>query len=378
MEIAPFATEHFYALYEFNTPHLLSVSDCETMTVAELLAMNGRSPNGRTLEDFGRLKLGYTESQGDPTLREAVAATYSGITAEDVIILTSPEEGIYLTMRTILEPGDEVIVLTPAYDSLKNMAEHITNGVHLWPLLPTETGWALDLEHLESLLNDNTKLIVVNFPHNPTGFLPTQAELTAVVDLARKYGSWLFCDEMYRGLELDGRPSLPSAAGLYERAIILSGLSKVYGLPGLRSGWLVVAGEEVRRQLINWKFYTSICPPAPSEFLALAALAVREKLVARNLALVEKHVDLAAEFFTRHHDFFQWRRPLAGSVSLAELAVPSALDYCHRLAREAGILLLPGSCLGAGERMVRFGFGRASFPKDLAAYEQAIKNGYLV
>jgi aspartate/methionine/tyrosine aminotransferase len=370
MNIAPFATEQFYALYEFNTPHLLSVSDCDTMTVGELLALSGRS-----LDDLGRLQLGYTESQGDPVLREVIADTYEDVTAEQVVVLTSPEEGIYLTMRTLLEPGDEVIVLSPAYDSLRNLAEHVSGRVHLWPLTATETGWELDLDALEGMVNDNTPLIVVNFPHNPTGFLPTAEQLSAVIAIARRYDTWLFCDEMYRGLELEGRPSLPSAADLYKKTIVLSGLSKVYGLPGLRSGWLVIRDKAVRDSLINWKFYTTICPPAPSEFLALAALEARDALVDRSLSLVEKHLELAGEFFKRHNDFFQWRRPQGSSVSLAEINVPSAADYCHRLAKEAGILLLPGSCLGAGERTVRFGFGRATFPADLDAYNKILDAG---
>lgn len=372
MEIAPFATEQFYTLYEFNTPHLLSVSDCETVTVGELLALSGRS-----LDDLGRLRLGYTESQGDPALREAIARTYGAVTAEQVVVLTSPEEGIYLTMRTLLEPGDEVIVLTPAYDSLRNLAEHVSGNVQLWPLKQLDAGWDLDLAGLERLVHARTKLIVVNFPHNPTGFLPTDDQLSAVIDIARKYDTWLFCDEMYRGLELEGRPTLPSAAELYEKAIVLSGLSKVYGLPGLRSGWLIIGEQAVRESLMNWKFYTTICPPAPSEFLALAAVQARELLISRSLSLVEKHVNLATDFFIRHDDFFTWRRPQASSVSLAELNIASAMDYCHRLAKEAGILLLPGSCLGAGERMVRFGFGRSSFPDDLAAYDEIIEAGHL-
>ncbi|MFZ0546072.1 MAG: pyridoxal phosphate-dependent aminotransferase [Candidatus Promineifilaceae bacterium] len=372
MRIAPFATEQFYALYEFNTPHLLSVSDCETITIAELLALSGRS-----LDDLGRLKLGYTESQGDPGLRAAIAATYENLTPEDIIILTSPEEGVYLTTRNFLEPDDEVIVLTPAYDSLLNLAQHISGNVKTWPLNPTETGWELDLDRLETITSPSTKLIVVNFPHNPTGFLPTGEQLSAVIEIAQKHGTWLLCDEMYRGLELVGRPTLPSAADLYERAIVLSGLSKSYGLPGLRSGWLAVTDKAARHALINWKFYTSICPPAPSEFLALAALEARQTLVNRSLTLVEKHVALAADFFAQHTSFFHWRAPQGSSVSLAELNIPSALDYCHRLAKEAGILLLPGVCLGANDRTVRFGFGRSSFPQDLAAYNKVINTGHL-
>lgn len=367
MQIAPFATEHFFALYEFNTPHLLSVSDCEAVTIAELLTLSGRS-----LEEFGHLKLGYTESQGSPALRAEISATYDMVTAEQVIILTSPEEGVYLTMRSLLEPEDEVVVLTPAYDSLINLAENISGNIRRWPLRPTETGWEMDLEMLSTLVGKRTRMIVVNFPHNPTGFLPSIEAFTALIEIARKQNTWLFCDEMYRGLELAGRPSLPSAADLYERAVVLSGLSKVYGLPGLRSGWLVVRDQAVRKAIINWKFYTTICPPAPSEYLALAALEAREILIGRSLKLVEKHVALATDFFANHSRFFHWRRPQGSSVSLAEVNVPSSLEYCHRLAQDAGILLLPGVCLGAGDQMVRFGFGRASFPQDLSAFDQVL------
>ncbi|MFQ5436491.1 MAG: aminotransferase class I/II-fold pyridoxal phosphate-dependent enzyme, partial [Anaerolineae bacterium] len=283
MEIAPFTIEQFFAVYEFSTPHLLCASDCETMTVAELLSLANMD-----LAGLGDLRLNYTESQGDPALRTAVAQQYPGIAPDEVVILTAPEEGIYTAMRTLLEPGDHVVVLTPAYDSLLNMAQHITGNVSKWEIQPTETGWRVDLEALAQLVTADTRLIVVNFPHNPTGFLPTESEFADIVDIARQNNSWLFCDEMYRGLELNGRAPLPSAATLYDRVIVLSGLSKTHGLPGLRCGWLVIRDEAVRQALINWKHYTSICPPGPSEFLAKAALSVRQQLADRSRAIIEK------------------------------------------------------------------------------------------
>ena len=160
MKIAPFATEHYFAKYEFTSPYLLSVSDCETFSVGELLSLAGISP-----DKFLRLTLGYTDSQGHPELREAVASTYQQITADQVIILGSPVEGIYLTIQSLVEPGDQVIVLTPAYDALINVAEHLTSNVRRWELIPTDGGWSLDFDVLETWLLEETRLVIVNFPH---------------------------------------------------------------------------------------------------------------------------------------------------------------------------------------------------------------------
>jgi aspartate/methionine/tyrosine aminotransferase len=334
------------------------------MTVEELLALSGQD-----FTALGELQLGYTESQGNPQLRAAVAASYESAEANDVIILAAPEEGIYLAMRALLDPGDHVVVLTPAYDSLLNMAQHVSGNVSQWEIQAEEGRWQIDLEQLETLVTAKTKLIVVNFPHNPTGFLPDDAEMAAVVAVARRHGAWLFCDEMYRGLELHGRETLVSAVDRYDRALVLAGLSKVHGLPGLRAGWLVVRDAELREELINWKFYTSICASAPSEFLAQAALQAQQKLVARNRRLIESNLAVAEPFFERWSDRFIWRPPVAGSIALVGLNTPSATDYCHWLAREAGVLLLPSSCLGYGDRHVRMGFGRENFGRGLAHYE---------
>ena len=364
MHIAPFATEQYFALYEFSTPHMLSSSDCETMAVSELLALAGM-----TLDELGELRLGYTESQGHPELRAAVAAGYDQVSPEQVVVLTSPVEGIYLVMRTLLEPGDEVVVLTPAYDALKNMAEHVTGRVRTWELTPAADGWQLDFEALERMVGDQTKLIVVNFPHNPTGYLPTRAEFQALIDLCARHGTWLFNDEMYRGLEFGPTAALPSAADLYERAVVLSGLSKTHGLPGLRAGWLLIRDEPTRQALLNWKYYTTICPAGPTEHLALAALAAGAPIVARNKARIRENIALAEPFFQRWPDLFTWRPPQAGSIAFVGLDVPSATDYCHDLARTAGVLLLPGACMGYEDRYVRFGFGRSSFSTALGHYE---------
>ncbi|WP_374689710.1 aminotransferase class I/II-fold pyridoxal phosphate-dependent enzyme [Promineifilum sp.] len=370
MHIPPFATEVYFAQYEFTTPHILCASDCETLSIAELLALAGADP-----AELLDLRLGYTESQGNPALRAAAAALYTGVAPGDVVMLGAPEEGIYLTMRALLEPGDPVVVLTPAYDSLLNLAEHVSGRVNRWPIRPTPGGWALDLDNLERLVAPGTRLVVVNFPHNPTGYLPTLDEFDALIDIVARRGAWLLCDEMYRGLERDPVDRLPSAADRYERAIVLAGLSKTHGLPGLRAGWLIIRDPATRDALINWKHYTTICPPAPSEALAAVALRAHEPLAGRSRALIAANLERAAGFFARWPELFDWRPPRAGSVALVGLNRPSATAYCHMLAREAGVLLLPGSCLGYDDQSVRFGFGRAAFAAALAHYERHLEAG---
>lgn len=369
MQIQAFETEHFYAEYEFTAPHLLSASDCETISVQELLQMAGMP-----LTDLTELKLGYTESQGDPVLRQAIATTYQGVSANDVIVLATPIEGIYLTMRALLGSEDEAIVLTPAYDALSNLPGHISSNVRRWQLMPTTSGWRLDFSALDELLSDKTKLVVVNFPHNPTGFLPSHEDFAELVERVQQSGAWLFCDEMYRGLEFGERSQLPSATKLYERSIVLSGLSKTYGLPGLRCGWLVIRDAALRDELMNWKMYTSICAPAPVELLAQAALRASEQIISRNTAIIRDNLALAEPFFARWSHLFTWRSPLAGSVALVESTRGATTEYCHAVAKQAGVVLLPSAFLGGSDSFIRFGFGRKNFSESLQAFEAYLQS----
>ena len=193
MKVKPFQTERFFAIHEFTAPYLLCASDCESLTVDELLQLAGAS-----WESLGRLQLSYTETQGAPALRGRIAAMYTNADPHQVIYLSAPEEGIFLTMHALLEPGDEVIVLSPCYDSLANVAEFLGCRVVRWPLVPAPAmlaagagadspgGWRLDLAALEGLIRSHTRLVVVNFPHNPTGYLPSHSENQALVEIVAR------------------------------------------------------------------------------------------------------------------------------------------------------------------------------------------------
>ena len=366
MKIARFETEHFFARHEFNTPYQLCNSDCETMSIEALLELANVS-----IADFAQQTLGYTESQGNPELRQNIANTYQSCSPENVVVLATPVEGIYLTARALLEPGDEVIVLSPAYDALINMFEHVVGkeNVKKWNFYPNDNGWELRIEELVLLLSPKTKMIVVNFPHNPTGYVPSPPLQQEIIAIAEQNDVWLFSDEMYFGLIHEGTPKIPSMADLSSKSIVLSGLSKTYGLPGLRTGWLIVPNDQLIDEYINWKFYTSICSPGPSEFLATAALKVWNELRERSLSQIKTNLQIADQFFHRWPDHFSWRRPLAGSTALVKFHVDSVNQVAERVATESGVLIQSAVTLGSDDHHLRIGLGRATFQTALGKFE---------
>ena len=235
MKLGRFELERYFSRYEFSVRHLLSSSDCESLPMAELVDW----ADEECLELWRTLRLGYTESPGLPLLRREIAGMYEGVAPDDVLEVV-PEEGIFLTMTALLEPGDHVIVTWPGYQSLYSLAQAMGCEVSFWR--PDEAqGWRYDPADVRRALRPTTRLIVANFPHNPTGYLPPRADYEELLAVAAEAGVHLFSDEMYRWLEQDPAERLPSAAERYERAVTLCGLSKTFALPGLRVGWLAVA-----------------------------------------------------------------------------------------------------------------------------------------
>jgi aspartate/methionine/tyrosine aminotransferase len=362
MPIPPFKLERYFAKYEFSAKYMLSPSDCEPMTQAELLSY--ASPESRALWDG--LTLAYTESQGHPRLLAGIAGLYEGIIPEQVLEIV-PEEGILIAMRTLLKPGDHVVTMRPAYQSLYQVAEAQGCNVSAW--MPRQ-GWHFHPDDLEAKLTPQTKLLVVNFPHNPSGAHASAEEFARIVEIARAHDLVLFSDEMYRWSEYDPADRLPSACELYEKSVVLCGVSKSMGLPGLRVGWLVTRDGELMEGFKTYKDYTTICSSAPSEILALIALENMDAIVARNLAIVKANLAALDEFFATHADLFGWVRPRAGTVAFAELkgSIPVE-ELAERLVTECGVMLVPGSIFDYPGNFFRLGFGRQNFPEALAELE---------
>lgn len=363
MEISPFKLERYFAQHEFKARYLLSASDCESLALADLLAL----ADPEALRLWENLGLGYTESQGHPLLREEIARQYRRIAAEDVLV-AAPEEAIFIAMSALLGVGDQVIVTWPAYQSLYAVADGLGASVIRWPLTVRDGGWHLDVAALADLITPKTRLIVVNFPHNPTGCLPPRADLDAIVALAERHSLYLFSDEMYRLLEHDPAGRLPAACDLYEHGITLSGLSKAFGLPGLRIGWLATRDRDVLARCIGLKDYTTICSSAPSEILGIVALRAAETITGRNLALVRANLAHANRFCADRPDCFQWLRPQAGSVAFPRLlAKTPVVKLCRDLLGRHSAMLVPGEMFDYPGNHFRLGLGRASFSEALEA-----------
>eukprot|EP00966_Prymnesium_polylepis_P030077 699179-Prymnesium_polylepis.1 len=273
----PFKLERYFGLHEFTAKVLLSSSDVESLSVKELLAMCADAKDEASLALWDNLSLGYTESQGHPELLDEIAASYEGSAVRrEHVLEVAPEEGILIAMSTLVEADDEVVVAWPAYQSLYEVAASRGAQLRRWRARGA-VGERLrfdvaDLEAQIAAAGGSVKLIIINFPHNPTGAWLEPAELQRVVELARRAGAWLFADEMYRGLE-HGEVQLPSAVTLYERAVVLSGLSKTYAMPGLRMGWLACRDAGFMADACGLKDYTTICGSAPSQVAASRAAA---------------------------------------------------------------------------------------------------------
>jgi aspartate/methionine/tyrosine aminotransferase len=368
MSIRPFQLERYLDRYEFTTPLNLSCSACETVSIGELLALAGES-----LQSLSALRLGYTETQGDPALRESISSFYQEASAGDVIVTNAPEEGIFLAMETLLEPGDRVVVQTPCYQSLIELARHKGCDVQPWTVQESSAGWRLDLDNLDALLA-GARLLVVNFPHNPTGLLPTKEEFHSIFQKAERAGARLFSDEMYRGLEPLPEQRLPAGTDLHPGVVSLWGMSKTFGLPGLRIGWLVTRDADLRERILSFKDYTTICSSAPGELLARIALDAADCLMERGLGLIRDNLALTQSFMETWKQTFRWQDPQAGPVTLARLQTGSAERFCDLAREEAGVLLVPSSVFDFGDRHIRLGLGRASYPQGLQALETWLRS----
>ena len=363
MDLRPFALERWFARHEFAARYLLGSSDPESMSVADLLALE---PGAEA-----RLRgtwLGYTENAGSPELRLAIAALHAQAGPDDVVVFTGSEEPVFTFLNVALRPGDHAVVHAPCYQSHAEVARAAGADVSLWTGDP-HRGWALDPHELEKLLRPSTRVLVLTTPHNPTGAHLARGAWDEILRVVSARGIWLFADEVYRGLEHDPAARLPRAVDVYERAVSLDGLSKSYGLAGLRLGWLVLRDRVLRERLLAFKDYLTMCNAAPSEVLGAIAVRHTEALQARSRARLVANLERLDAFFARHPDRFEWTRPRAGSVAFVRLRGGGAEAFCDRVVKEAGVMLVPSTKFDAGDEHVRFGYGRANLPDALRALE---------
>ena len=364
-----FRLESFFGIWEFKARFHLTASDAETLALPELLAL----ADDADLERWEHLRLGYIPTRGTAELREAIAQTYESIEAQDVLCFAGAEEGLYCAMHALLEAGDHAIVLVPNYQSMESVPRSLceVSGV----ALKAENGWNLDIAEVRAALRPTTRLLAVNFPNNPTGKIADRETFQELIALCSERGLYLLSDEVYRGIERDALRRLPQAADRYDRALSLNVVSKAYGLPGLRAGWIACRDHAVLDRMERMKHYLSICNSGPSEVLASIAIKAGSEILDRNRALARENLAKLDTFFARHRTRFEWYEPDGGCVAYPRYLGEEGVEtFCERLVERAGVLLLPGSMyrselLDTPPDRFRIGYGRRGMDEALSAFD---------
>ena len=371
-----FKLESHFSKWEFKARYHLCASDAQSMSLPELLAM--ATPEDR--EAFDNMWLGYTETFGAPDLREVIADTYTKNSASDILCFAGASEGIFAANAVILDKDSHAIVVTPNYQSHETLP-HTICEVSAVALDPSDN-WSLDIDQIAAAIKPNTKLITINFPHNPTGTILPLDRYKALIALCRQHGIYILHDEIFNGLGPTGTTHLPFVADEYERGLSLNVTSKAFGLPGLRIGWIACQDKDVLLKMEQMKHYLSICNSGPSERLAIIALKNRDALLARNCKIVDDNIPKWHALFTRYSELFDWKKPDGSCMAFPHYKGKDGVEqFTRRLVEDSGVLLLPASVYASQlgttpENHFRIGLGREGLDEGLAAIAQFVDRNY--
>ncbi len=348
----PFVMERMMSKYENFVEFNLSESGVHPLTLGELMALAGRS-----VGELGDMLINYPQANGTIELRQTIAGLYRGAGADNVLATTGAAEANYLTIHTLLEPGDEAAIMTPNYMQIWGIARN--RGVKVTPFnLVEDKGWALDIDSLKRAVNPRTKLIAVCNPNNPTGRIMTPAEMDAVVAEAARVGAWLLADEVYAGAERESDVQTPSFYDRYDKVIAIGSMSKAYGLPGLRTGWAVGPAATVDEMWAR-REYITITTTMMSDRLTTLALSpsVRPKILARTRKFIRDGYPVLTKWAAEHGNMFSVFPSQAAAIAFVRYNLPiNSTDLVERLRKEKSVLIVPGDHFGLDHHL-RISFG---------------------
>ncbi len=353
MKLEPFAMERMQSTYENQVAFNLSESGVHALRLGDLVE------DAAAREQLLAEPLRYIQSNGTIALRTSIARIYPGATTDHIQVTNGGSEANYITTWRLVEPGDDVVLMVPNYMQTRGLARAFGGTVKEWPLVlaGSPARWQVDLGALEQIVSARTKLIIICNPNNPTGARIEASDLDAVAAIASRHGSWVLSDEIYRGAERDGRET-PSMWGRYDRTIVTSGLSKAYGLPGLRIGW-IAGPPALVASLWSYHDYTTISPGALSDALARRALepARRAQILARTRTILNANYPIMAGWLDSHGALFSYAPPDAGAIVYVRYHHPiNSTDLVNRLREQKSVLIVPGDHFGM-DGYLRIGFG---------------------
>jgi aspartate/methionine/tyrosine aminotransferase len=353
MHIQTFAMERMQSLFEHDVDFNLTESGVMAFRLDELL-------DPEAIVALGQMSCAYGEGPGSRQLRSNISSWHSGVTEDEVTVMAGGAEANYTVLWTLMEPGDDVAIMVPNYMQTWGIAEAYGRAVpfHLVPAAKRPPRWALDVDELARAVTRRTKAIIVTNPNNPTGAVLSDAEMDAVVAAASKVGAWVIADEIYRGSEVDTDAVTPSFSGRYERLVVTGGLSKSFGLPGLRLGW-AIAPHALTEQLRIHHDYLSIMPSVLSDYIATVVMAPdrRDAVLHRTRSILRANLPLVEEWISHHEDLFDYIRPVAGAMLYLSARRPlDTLHLAQALRQEASTLVVPAEQLGLRAGL-RLGYG---------------------
>jgi len=356
VRIEPFKMERMQSRFENYVDYNLSESGVQPMTPEDLLR------DVRERGDFMGAPLGYVQSNGSEPLRDRIASFYDGAGRDNILVTNGGSEANYTTFWSLLERTDRVAFMLPNYLQTWGLARAWAGRADPFRLVPMDDArggrrWGLDIEALDRAVTKTTKVILVTNPNNPTGAVLTEAEMDAVVRAARRVRAFIVADEIYRGAEMDGPPTA-SFWGRYERVIVTSGLSKAFGLPGLRIGWIAGPPRVVER-IWSYRDYTTIAPGMLSDLLARHAMEPtrRAAIFERTRGIMRRNWPTLKTFIDERPDLLTVIPPRAGAIAFIRYELPiGSLALAERLRTEKSVLIVPGDQVGV-PRHIRVGFG---------------------
>ncbi len=350
MHVELFEMERYQSIWENIVDYNLSESGVYPFSLKEFLS-------SAQLNELLEVPLGYNQTNGSEALRSAICSLYDNCQAKNVLVTTGSAEANFLTIWRLVERGDSIALMLPNYMQIWGIARAFGAEVKPFHLVPFKNRWQIDWDELEKSLATKTKLIAICNPNNPTGAQLNEQEISRLCQLAQKKNAWILADEVYRSAERLGELTA-SFWGKYDKAIVTCGLSKAYGLSGLRLGW-VLAPEKLIEELWGYHDYTTICLNPISDRLAWVALqpAMKKKIKQRTRSIIQTNYQLLLEWMKKHDGLFEHIPPAAGAITMVKHYLPLESSLLvEKLRVKKSVLIVPGEQFKM-KRYLRIGFG---------------------